>query len=97
MATLVKVVYLDKEEKDLDKALCSIDMDAQPSPTQEIQQLFKEAAVNFVKQDVKMNIRINSSELEKIKKQAEREGLKYQSFIKSILHRYITGQLVDAK
>ena len=42
-----------------------------------------------------MNIRIDPVELGKIKEQAAKEGLKYQSFIKSILHKYITGQLVE--
>jgi len=44
-----------------------------------------------------MNIRISSSELEKIKAAATQEGLKYQTFIKSVLYKYITGQLVEAK
>jgi predicted DNA binding CopG/RHH family protein len=42
-----------------------------------------------------MNIRISSSELNKIKQRAEIEGLKYQTFVKSVLHKYITGQLTD--
>ena len=58
----------------------------------------KITAKEFVKKDeTKMNIRISSSELDKIKARAEREGLKYQTFIKSILHRYITNQLVENK
>ena len=44
-----------------------------------------------------MNIRISSSELEKIKAVALQEGLKYQTFIKSVLHKYITGQLIEEK
>jgi predicted DNA binding CopG/RHH family protein len=42
-----------------------------------------------------MNIRIDAAELEKIKRQAEKEGLRYQTLIKSVLHKYITGQLVE--
>ena len=44
-----------------------------------------------------MNIRISSSELEKIKAVAAQEGLRYQTFIKSVLHKYITGQLTEEK
>jgi len=40
-----------------------------------------------------MNIRIDPFELEKIKEKARTEGLKYQTFVKSVLHKYITGQL----
>jgi predicted DNA binding CopG/RHH family protein len=60
--------------------------------------LLQKTAKEFVKKDEpKMNMRISSSELDKIKARAEREGLKYQTFIKSILHRYITNQLGENK
>ena len=42
-----------------------------------------------------MNIRIDANELEKIKQQAEREGLRYQTLVKSVLRKYVTGQLVE--
>jgi len=45
--------------------------------------------------ETKINMRISKDELEKIKQRAQKEGLKYQTFIKSILHKYITGQLVE--
>ncbi|MGC9366291.1 MAG: antitoxin [bacterium] len=52
-------------------------------------------ATKAVKPETKMNIRIDPQELRLIKLKAEQEGLKYQTFVKSILHKYITGQLVD--
>jgi len=42
-----------------------------------------------------MNIRIESEELERIKGQAAKEGLPYQTLVKSVLHKYVTGQLVE--
>ncbi|AHC16500.1 hypothetical protein L21SP2_3160 [Salinispira pacifica] len=42
-----------------------------------------------------MNIRIDLFELEKIKERPAREGLRYQAFVKSVLHKYISGQLVE--
>ena len=60
--------------------------------------LLKKSAKAFMKkEETKMNIRISSSELEKIKAVAMQEGLKYQTFIKSVLHKYITGQLIEEK
>jgi len=44
-----------------------------------------------------MNIRFDHYELNKITEFADKEGLKYQSFIKSIIHKYLTGQLVENK
>ena len=55
------------------------------------------AAQDYIRsQQTKMNIRIKRSDLEKIKERADREGLKYQSFVKSVLHKYITGQLIES-
>ncbi|PHS40404.1 MAG: hypothetical protein COB07_04730 [Sulfurovum sp.] len=65
---------------------------------EENSKLLQKSAKAFVKkEETKMNIRISSHELEKIKEIAEKEGLKYQTFIKSVLHKYITGQLVEEK
>jgi predicted DNA binding CopG/RHH family protein len=55
----------------------------------------KEHAKEFITSEKKMNIRIDPYELEKIKERAAREGLRYQTFVKSVLHKYITGQLVE--
>jgi predicted DNA binding CopG/RHH family protein len=44
-----------------------------------------------------MNIRIDPLELDEIKKRAAVEGLKYQSLVKSVLHKYVTGQLIERK
>jgi predicted DNA binding CopG/RHH family protein len=52
------------------------------------------SAKDFVqKQEAKMSIRISNTELDNIKKAAAKEGLKYQTFVKSVLHKYITKQL----
>lgn len=36
----------------------------------------------------------NREERKLIKQHAQEEGLKYSTFIKSVLHKYVTGQLV---
>ena len=87
--------YIDNEEKKLMESLNGIDLKSIKNDTENIQSLRK-SAKDFVKnEETKMNIRISSSELEKIKQRAANEGLKYQTFIKSILHKYLTGQLVE--
>ncbi len=89
--------YLDEEEKDLAKSLKNIDVNNLAKPTEKRQKMFKNAAREFRKKETKMNIRIDEFELEKIKEFADSEGLKYQTFVKSVVHKYITGQLVDKK
>ncbi len=92
-----KKTYLDQEEKDLEDAIDQLDCSTLQKPTIEEQRIFKTAAKDFVKKETKMNIRIDPLELSKIKERAEIEGLRYSTFVKSILHKYLTGQLVEKK
>ena len=93
----MKTDYIDNEEKELMESLGAIDLTH--IKTDELNsRLLQKTAKEFVKkEETKMNIRISSSELDKIKARAEQEGLKYQTFIKSILHKYVTGQLIENK
>ena len=89
--------YIDNDEKELMDSLDEIDL-SQIKNDEENSKLLKKSAKAFVKkEETKMNIRISSSELEKIKAVALQEGLKYQTFVKSVLHKYITGQLIEEK
>lgn len=88
--------HIDREERDLAEALDSVDAEALDRPSQKRQVELREAARDhLIKRATKMNIRIDADELEKIKQQAEREGLRYQTLVKSVLHKYVTGQLVE--
>lgn len=40
-----------------------------------------------------ISIKVRQSDLESLKKEAEKRGLRYQSLINSILHQYVTGRL----
>ena len=42
-----------------------------------------------------ISIRIDGGELSELRTEAKRLGIPYQTFIGSILHRFITGELVD--
>lgn len=44
-----------------------------------------------------INIRISEHDLEQVKRRAEREGLPYQTLISSVLHKYVSDQLVDER
>ena len=91
----INIKYLDDEERDLEKAIESLDTSKLKEPSSELQNKLRKAAKNHLKQETKMNIRIDPLELEEIKRYAQNQGLKYQTFIKSVLHKYLTGQLVD--
>ena len=44
-----------------------------------------------------ISIRIDGGELAEIRTEAHRLGIPYQTLIGSILHRYISGELVDRR
>ena len=46
---------------------------------------------------IAISIRLDGSVLAQIRTEAERFGIPYQSFVGSILHRYVHGELVDLK
>lgn len=87
--------YIDDEEKDIVKSIEAVDLQSISKPTKQEQTEIKNAANNYLKKETKMNIRIDQYELSRIKEEAAREGLKYQTFIKSILHKYLSGQLIE--
>jgi len=91
----MKNKYLDTEEKNAMKIWEDVDLSDVSNDTANSQRLKAAARSYAEKNEAKMNIRISTAELQKIKTRAEAEGLKYQTFIKSVLHRYLTGQLVD--
>lgn len=92
------LVYMDNEERALIESIETAPIDEfQPSSPERMQQLQRAASQFRRDRETKMNIRIDRAELERIKELAAQEGLKYQSLVKSVLHKYITGQLSETK
>jgi len=58
-------------------------------------QTAKTAAKNFMKRDNRVNIRISSADLNMARKIAAEEGLPYQTLLASIIHKFISGRLVN--
>lgn len=46
---------------------------------------------------IPISIRLDGSVLADLRTEAERMGIPYQTFIGSVLHRYVNGELVDPK
>ena len=46
---------------------------------------------------IAISIRLDGSVLADLRSEAERLGIPYQTFIGSILHRYVHGELLDRK
>lgn len=55
----------------------------------------EEAAGNTLQKDKRINIRLSSRDLEKLQMQAAREGVPYQTYIASSLHKLVSGRLQE--
>ena len=56
----------------------------------------EEAARNTLQKDRRINIRISSRDLERLQMRAAREGVPYQTYIASTLHKLVSGRLKEA-
>ena len=59
----------------------------------EAKRQLEEAAREFLQKDRRINIRISSRDLSSLQKKAAKEGMPYQTFISSTLHKFVTGKL----
>ncbi|MDP8248438.1 MAG: CopG family antitoxin [Candidatus Tritonobacter lacicola] len=76
-------IKLTKQEKEIEKVLLSgefVDVDKK-----ELEEISKVIARR--KKDAVLNIRVNSQDLESIKRKAKKLGIKYQTFISELLHK----------
>lgn len=58
---------------------------------------FKAAARATAVKDRRVNIRLSSIDLNDIQVKALEEGMPYQTLIASVLHKYVSGRLIEQK
>ena len=56
-----------------------------------------ESIIKAANKTKNINIRISAYDIEKVKQRSAEEGIPYQTLISSIIHKYITGKLVDER
>lgn len=56
-----------------------------------------EKIIQKAKEKRNISLRVNRQDLDQLKLKAEKEGIPYQTLISSILHKFVTDQLVDQK
>jgi predicted DNA binding CopG/RHH family protein len=66
------------------------------NPKAEIKKL-REYAKNTLQKDKRINIRISSKDLDQVQVIAAQEGIPYQTLISSIIHKYVSGYLIERK
>jgi predicted DNA binding CopG/RHH family protein len=87
-------IRLDKQEAELLDSYESGEWRSIEGWEVESQRYRQYARATFAK-DRRVNIRISSKDLEGIQKQALEEGIPYQTLIASVLHKYVSGRLVE--
>ena len=87
-----KTLYLDEEEKDLKEVLNRGEWRSIKDLKEEIRK-HRQYARNTLLKDKRVNIRISSTDLETLQTKAVEEGLPYQTFIASVLHKFASGRL----
>jgi predicted DNA binding CopG/RHH family protein len=80
---------LDEFEKEIEEHAKDF-VTVSPKMRKKIQKIVKNA-----KKTKNVNLRMADYILEEIKAKASLEAIPYQSFMNSILHKYVTGQLMD--
>lgn len=86
-----KTPFLDEEEKDIAEALNRGEWRSVKNVKEEIGK-HRQYARNTLLKDKRVNIRISSADLEALQTRAVEEGLPYQTFIASVLHKFASGR-----
>ena len=89
-----KPIHLDDDEKAIEESFDSLKSYPPEVKAKKIK-LHQQAAKDYLTKNKRITIRVYSSDLERIKYLAAQEGLPYQTYITSILHKLSTGRLND--
>jgi len=65
--------------------------------SKKVRQHYQQAARATMAKDKRVNIRIASRDLEAIQARAIEDGIPYQTLMSSVLHKFVTGKLVEKK
>jgi predicted DNA binding CopG/RHH family protein len=87
-------IKLTKEENEIVKGFENGEWIPAPNFSKRKKELMQYAR-NTLKKDKRLNIRISERDLAELQRRAVREGLPYQTFVSSIIHKFINGTLVE--
>jgi predicted DNA binding CopG/RHH family protein len=85
---------LDREEKEILESYENDEFVEIPEMDSKIKRHIEYAKETFRK-NKRINIRISQKDLESIQRKSLEEGIPYQTLISSLIHRYISGKLVE--
>lgn len=83
-----------KYEEDIHASFERGEWESVPDLKDEIARYAASATATLTK-DKRINIRLSSRDLEDVQTRAAEEGMPYQTLIASVLHKYVSGRLVE--
>ncbi len=89
----MKSIILDSEEQYLLEAFDVGEFQSMMTPVRK--QFIEATAKQSCQQNKRVNIKVSESDLTAIQKAALQQGIPYQIFITSILHKYASGTLYE--
>lgn len=90
-----KAIY-DSEELEILQAQEAGSLEPTADATERLK-AHRTAAIATFKKDQRLNIRISSRDLKNLQARALEEGVPYQTLAASLLHKYVSGQLVNQR
>ena len=91
-----KFDYIDDDEREIIESLEAdewfpvVDAESHKAEATEI-------ARSTMRKDRRMNVRISERDMRNLKIRAAEEGIPYQTLVTMVLHKYVTGQLTEAR
>jgi predicted DNA binding CopG/RHH family protein len=89
-------IKLTKEEKELAGSFGKGEWKSIPDGKDETQRYQKYARTQLQK-DKRVNIRLSSMDLQGLQRRALEEGIPYQTLMASILHKFVSGILIERR
>ena len=86
---MIDKIKLDNYEKKIEKNISNY----KKAPAQKISKI--EEIIRIANEKRNISLRVNRYDLDQLKTKAEKEGIPYQTLISSVIHKFITNQLVD--
>ena len=83
---------VDNEEKDILDSYEQGQWRPVKNRKREIKRL-QQYAQNTLQKDKRINIRMSSKDLDRVRVMATQQGIPYQTLVSSILHKYVSGRL----
>lgn len=94
-----KNLKLDPEEKELLRSLDAGEWKLVDNHAAEVERYrsYARHTLKKLNKNRRVNIRLNELDLGALRRRAQEEGLPYQSLMASVLHKYVTGRLVEKR